>query len=112
MDSGNEKEKDNIYRFPEIEKKAAEVDNTNNVEPEKQILVLESTIALAIRIHKSLTPKLEKFLRLFFKISGWGLTGFVWVIRKTVILAYNVMLGLYDLIDWILIQFATSVHKV
>jgi len=111
MDSGNEKEKDNIYRFPEIEKKAAEVDNTNNIEPEKQILVLESTIALAIRIHKSLTPKLEKFLRLFFKITGFGLIGFVWVIRKGASFSYKVMLGVYDLIDWILIQFAAGVHK-
>lgn len=109
MDSGNDK--DNIYRFPEIEKKAAEVDNTNNAEPEKQILVLESTIALAIKIHKSLTPKLEKFLRFFFKISDYGLTGFVWVIRKSAILSYKALLGTCDLIDWILVQVATSIHK-
>jgi hypothetical protein len=111
MHSGNETDKDNIYRFPEIEKKAAEVDNTNNAEPEKQILVLESTIALAIKIHKSLTPKLEKFLKSFFKITGYGLIVFVWVIRKGASFSYKVIHGTYELIDWVLVQFATSVHK-
>jgi hypothetical protein len=111
MDNGNEKDKDNVYRFPEIEKKAAEVDNTNDAEPEKQILVLESTIALAIKIHKSLTPKLEKFLRLFFKTTGYGLIGLVWVIRKSSRFLYKVILRSYDILDWILVQFATTVHK-